>query len=272
MDSVKQAFSRISIRRIRGILWQELFVTLRSAEVFADIFVFPFANVIIFGFISVYLSTQNPIAGRMVLLGMLLWQIIWIVQYSVTVGSLWNIWSRNLTNLFMTPLRLEEYIIAHTLSGIVKAVLVLLVSALLSSFAFHFNVFEMGFGALVLVMLNFILFAYALGVALLGIIFRYGTRVQAAAWAAVTFIQPLVAAFYPVEVLPGVFRAFAYLMPATHAFEAARYALMNGGTIAWGSFGIAFLENIVYVVLCSMLFVYMYNTSRDTGQFARNET
>ena len=262
----------IQFRRVRAILWQELFITWRSGEVFADIFIFPFANIIVFGFLSLYLSGENPLTGQLVLLGMLLWNIIWIVQYCVTLGSLWNIWTRNLTNLFITPMRLREYILAHTLSGIVKSLLVLVLSSILAVFAFDFNLLSVGIAPLALAFLNFALFAYALGITLLGLIFRYGTRIQAAAWATVSFFQPLSAAFYPLEVMPVALQLFAKLFPATYTFEAARYALFNNGEIAWRLFGIAFIENIFYCIVCTILFVYLYNKSRDTGQFARNES
>ena len=39
----------MNIRRIKGILWQELFVLRRSYEVIADIIVFPFTNMVIWG-------------------------------------------------------------------------------------------------------------------------------------------------------------------------------------------------------------------------------
>lgn len=262
----------LNFRRVRAILYQELFITYRSGEVFADIFIFPFANIIVFGFLSLYLSAQNPLAGKLVLLGMLLWNIIWIVQYSVTLGSLWNIWSRNLTNLFISPLRLREYIVAHTISGIIKAIVVVGIASALSVFAFDFNLLVIGIPALALVFVNFALFAYALGIALLGLIFRYGTRIQAAAWATVSFFQPLSAAFYPLDVMPSVLQAVAKLFPATYVFEAARFALFNNGEIAWNLFTIAFIENIFYGIVCTILFSYLYNKSRDTGQFARNES
>jgi ABC-2 type transport system permease protein len=262
----------MNIRRIKGILWQELFITLRSGEVFADIFIFPFANIFVFGFISLYLAGDNPLTGKLVLIGMLLWQIIWIVQYSVTLGSLWNVWSRNLTNIFITPIHVGEYILAHTLSGIVKAVVVLSLASVLSYYAFDFNILEIGVLTLLFVFLNFILFAYALGLVLLGLIFRYGTRIQAMAWATVTFVQPLSAAFYPLEVMPIALQYISMLFPATFTFEAARFALFNGGEVAWRLFSFAFLESILYCIVCTGVFFYLYNKSRDTGQFARNET
>jgi ABC-2 type transport system permease protein len=203
---------------------------------------------------------------------MLLWGIIWIVQYSVTLGSLWNIWSRNLANIFVSPITLGEYITAHTLSGILKALLVLLINATLSIFVFGFNLFDMGIGTLLLAFINFSLFAYALGIFLLGLIWQYGTRIQAVSWSLVGLIQPLVAAFYPLEVLPYVIQAVAVLFSPTFVFEATRFALQTGGAIAWDMFLIAFLQNVIYCVVATRVFMKMYDRSRDSGQFARNES
>ncbi len=253
-------------------MWQELYVTYRSGEVFADIFIFPFANILVFGFISLYLSGENPVAGKLVLLGMLLWQIIWIVQYSVTLGSLWNIWSRNLTNIFIAPIAVGEYILAHTISGMVKSIVVVGFAAVLSYFAFGFNILEIGFVPLLMIFVNFVLFAYALGIVLLGLIFRYGTRIQAVAWGTVSFFQPLSAAFYPVDILPTALQYFAYLFPSTYVFEAARHALFTGGDIALSLFAIATGLNIVYCLVCSRLFLHLFAKSLDTGQFSRNES
>lgn len=259
-------------RRIRGILWQELFVLRRSYEVIADIIVFPFTNILVFGFLSVYLSGNDPLAAQYVLSGMLLWGVIWIVQYSVTLGSLWNIWSKNLTNIFVSPITLGEYIAAHTLSGILKALLVLSVNAGLSIIVFDFNLLDMGLPTLALAFVNFALFAYALGVFLLGLIWQYGTRIQAVSWSLVGLIQPLVAAFYPLSVLPYVIQAIAVLFSPTFVFEATRHALQTGGGIAWDLFLIAFLQNAVYCVVATRAFVRMWNRSRDSGQFSRNES
>lgn len=260
----------MNLRRIRAILWQELFVLYRSSEVIADIIVFPFTNIIVFGFLSLYLSTKNEEAGDIVILGMLLWNVVWIVEYSVTLGSLWNIWSRNLTNLFISPMYLREYIFAHTLSGMIKALVVLALSSVLSVYIFDFNLLSVGIGTLLLALINLALFSYALGIVILGFIFKLGTRVQAAAWSLVGLFQPLSAAVYPLSVMPVPLQWLAALFPTTYTFEAVRYSLAHA-EISWQLFGIAFAENIVYCILGTLVFISLYNTSRDTGQFARNE-
>jgi len=260
----------MNINRIKAVLLQEFFITIHSVEIVIDICVFPLVNLAIFGFLSLYLGGSHSVAAQYVLLGMLLWQIIWITEYSVSIGSLWNIWSRNLSNMFIAPLKVQEYILAHALSGIVKACAMFCIGAILSYFIFHFNILILGIGPIILVFINFTIFAFAMGIAMLGLIFRYGTRIQAFAWGIVPIFQPLSAAFYPLNVMPLPLQFIAYLFPPTYTFEAARYSLVYH-TINWQLFGISFAENIFYCVVCMLFFGKMFEKSRDTGQFARNE-
>jgi ABC-2 type transport system permease protein len=258
----------MNLRRITAILLQEFFITIHSFEVIMDIFIFPFVNIVVFGFLSLYLN--QSIVGQYVLLGMLLWQVIWIIEYSISVGSLWNIWARNLSNMFIAPLMMQEYILAHTLSGTVKACTMIFISSILSFFVFHFNLLTVGVIPLILSFINFAFFAFSMGIAMLGLIFRYGTRIQAFAWGVVPIFQPLSAAFYPIGVMPFPLQLVAYLFPPTYTFEAARYSLVYH-TINWQLFGISFAENIFYCAICILFFSTMFKKSRDTGQFARNE-
>ena len=263
--------NNVKLTRITAILMQEVFITIHSVEIVMDILFFPLVNIIVFGFLSLYLGGSNRnIVGQYVLLGMLLWQIIWIIEYSVSVGSLWNIWARNLSNLFVAPLMVQEYILAHTLSGILKACIMVFISSILSFFVFHFNILSIGIPSLILLFINFAFFAFSMGIAMLGLIFRYGTRIQAFAWGVVPIFQPLSAAFYPLSVMPAPLQFIAYFFPPTYTFEAARYSLVHH-TVNWQLFGTSFAENIFYCVLCLLFFSRMFKKSRDTGQFARNE-
>lgn len=261
----------MKLQHILAILRQELFLSFRSVEVIIDIFFYPIVNIVVFGFLSLYLSRgSNEEAGQFVLMGMLMWQVVWITQYSVSLGSLWNIWSRNLSNLFIAPLQVKEYLFAQTLSGLVKAMLVLGLGAVLSIFLFDYNLFDMGLPTLILAFFNLAFFAFSIGIAIIGFIFYYGTRIQALAWGLVAIFQPLSAAFYPLSVMPPMLQYVGYLFPATFTFEAVRYSMVHG-EVAWDLFGIAFAENLVYCVLGILFFQYLFNKSRDSGQFARNE-
>jgi ABC-2 type transport system permease protein len=105
----------------------------------------------------------------------------------------------------------------------------------------------------------------------MGFIFRFGTRIQAFAWTVVPILQPLSAAFFPLQILPYPLQLFAQILPSTFVFEAGRANLVNNHVIYWHFHLIAFAENIIYVALAMVIFNYLFKKSKETGQFARNE-
>lgn len=261
----------MSLERLKAIFLQELFITRGSLEVIMDIFFFSIMTVIIFGFVTIFLSgAVSATAAHYLFLGMLLWEIVRITQYSISVGALWNIWSRNLSNMFITPLSLKEYMAAQMLSGVIKSLVVFIIIGLLATVLFNFNIFKLGFYNLVLFFVNLTLFSWSIGFFILAFIFRYGTRIQALAWGLVFLFQPLTAAFFPLSVLPSPLQTIALLLPPTFVFEAARAGLTDSA-VNWHLTTWALLENIVYFVGSLWFFNVMFTKAKDTGQFARNE-
>src|ERR1041384_1714245 len=130
----------------------------------------------------------------------------------MSLGALWNVWSHNFSNMFITPLSMLEYVLAQLLSAALKALVLLIVIACIAAYVFDFDLFSMGLGNLTLLFLNLLCFAYSVGLFIIGIIFRLGTRIQALAWGLVLIFQPLTAAYYPLSVMPPVLQMVAYLL------------------------------------------------------------
>ena len=202
------------------------------------------------------------------LLGMLLWEVVRITQYSISVGAMWEVWSRNLTNLFITPLRLSEYLMAAVISGAIKSALILATVSLIAVLLFDFDITGMGLANLALAFVNLSLFAIAVGLVILSVIFRYGTRIQALAWGVIFLFQPLTAVYFPIDTLPSALETIAYLFPPTYVFEAARDNLSDQRT-DWDTVLTAFALNLVYLAAAMAFFGFMYAGSRRSGQFAK---
>jgi ABC-2 type transport system permease protein len=261
----------MSPSRVRAILLQEAYITRRSVEVLIDLPFFSLTSVIVFGFISTFLSSAvNPTIGRYLFLGMLLWEIVRVAQYSMSIEALWNVWSHNLSNMFISPLSIAEYVVAQMISSAVKALLIFGVLSLIAATLFSFNLFSMGVANVALYFLNLLFFAWSVGLAVLGVIFRFGTRIQALAWGIAYLFPPVAAAYYPLNVLPVPLQAIGRAIPATYVFEAAR-ASLGQPAVDWQAMGLAFAENALYFGVAVLFFAYMYRRSRQTGQFARNE-
>ncbi|HEY4488099.1 MAG TPA: ABC transporter permease [Candidatus Paceibacterota bacterium] len=247
-------------------------MTIHALEVIIDVFLFPLINIVIFGLIAIYLAGgAETKASQFVFLGMLLWQIIGITSYSVAVGSMWNIWSRNLSNMFIAPLSVKEYVTALFASGCIKAVLLLTFGMWLSAHFFGFQVLDVGLINLTLMFIVFALFGLALAIFTLGIIFRFGSRLAALSWSLPWLFQPFSAAFFPVADLPQALQLVAYSLPPTYAFEAVRFGLVDGG-VHWGLFGVGLLLALIYCVAGTFFFIRFLEVSKDIGQFARNES
>ncbi len=261
----------MSFHRIRAVLLQELFITKRSMEVMMDLFFFSVMNVIVFGYFSLFLSgIVSSSARHYLLLGIILWEVVRVAQYSMSMGALWNVWSRNLSNMFITPLSAGEYLFTHMLSGIVKALVVLGVISLLARILFGFSIGDVGWLNLACFFLNLVIFAWSTGIAILGLIFRFGNRIQALAWALIALFQPLTAAVFPVSVLPRPLQYIAFVLPPTYVFEAARQGLASA-SVNVEFVAIAFALNLLYFCLAIWFFSVMFLASRRIGQFARNE-
>lgn len=262
----------MKLYRVKAIFMQELYVTIHSLETLNDVFGIALINFLLFGFLSFYLIGSNHSrSAQYLLMGMVLWEIIRIVQYSVSVGTLWNIWSRNLSNLFISPLSITEYFVAHTLSGVVKGLGVAFMASIAAYYLFHFDIYQLGFVNLFFLAFNLILFGFATGIAIVGLIFRYGTKIQALSWSIIPIIQPLSANFYPLSIMPRPLQIFAYIFPPTFVFEGARYGLVHHAVL-WQYIGIAFFENVIYVTLGIWVFRLLFASSKASGQFARNES
>ena len=256
---------------IKGLLIQEFFITIRSYEVLLDIFVMPSMMIIVFGFLAMYVSGSTGLTvGHGLLTGMFFWQIIFVVQYSVSVSTLWNVWSRNLSNMFVAPISLVEYIVAQIISAVFKALCILIPTSLASILIFNFNIYSLGILNLALSFLSLTIFALSLGLIILGLIFRFGTRIQAFAWGLLPIFQPFTAAFYPVSILPSPMQWISYLLPPTYIFEAMR-ANVGASALQWQLISISFVGDMLYFCFALWFFNKMFNKSKEVGQLARLE-
>src|SRR3982074_2631218 len=145
----------MSLERVKAVLLQEVYITARSVEVIVDLPFWSLMTVIVFGFVTRFLSTvMNPTVAHYLYLGTLMWEIMRIAQYSMSLGVLWNVWSHNFSNMFITPLSMPEYVLAQMLSAAAKAVVLFALVAFIAAVVFDFNLFSMGLGNLSLLFLN----------------------------------------------------------------------------------------------------------------------
>ena len=68
---------------------------------------------------------------------------------------------------------------------------------------------------------------WAVGILVSGLVLRNGLGAETFAWSIMFLFLPLTCVYYPVAVLPGWLRPFAWVLPPTYVFEGMRALLME---------------------------------------------
>jgi ABC-2 type transport system permease protein len=261
----------MSWRGVKAVLMQDAYVTKASLEVIFDIFIVTLINIMLFGFISNYFSEgSNNLRAESLLVAIIFWEVIRINQYSISVSSMWNVWSHNLSNMFIAPIKVSEYLLAHFISATFKSLFVLISAIALAHYVFDINILDLGLFPVLFSYFNMVIFGTAVGFILIGFVFQYGTRIQAVTWGTIYLLQPLCAIFFPVQVLPVFIQPIAYTFPVTYFFEWLR-ALHAGETYSTLRILGAFCLNCIFLLVCSYVFSRQLAASKRSGQLVRNE-
>jgi ABC-2 type transport system permease protein len=259
-------------RSIRAVIMQELYVTRGSWEVIFDILVFAVINIFLFGFISAYLaqSSGSEVQAQSLLIAVIFWEVIRVTQYSTSVSSMWNVWSHNLCNMFIAPIKIIEYLLAHIITAVIKSLAIFTLALVLVKYMFNLNILSLGIVPIAFSFINMVIFAIALGLVLIGLVFKYGTRIQALSWGVIYIFQPLCAVYFPVSVLPAFLQPFSYLLPVTYFFEWLR-AVHAGVDYGSGKIVFGFILNVILLLLSSYVFSRQLASAKQSGQLVRND-
>ncbi len=239
-----------------------------------DIFFWPTMTLLLWGFVSKYLQESN-FSGSVnivtVLLGAIIfWEVLSEGQHSLSVAFLEDIWEKNLLNIFVTPLKLSEFLTSTALLGIIRVFLVSAVMAVVAFFAYSFNLFSIGFYVIPFAF-NLIFFGWILGLLITAIILRFGTSAQMLAFGIMFLIQPFTAVFYPVSILPKYIQYISYCLPSTYVFEGLR-SVINLGIFSSSYFLIALGLNIIYLALSLWFFYRMFARVKENGSLSKMDS
>ncbi len=259
----------MSTQRLKTVLVHTYHHFWHSTETWVDIFWNPALQIWVYALIALSFANTGDARGIYIMIGMIFWNVIWVGEYAISVGALWEIWSQSFSSLFISPLTMEEFIVGQMISGTIKSILAVAMSAVIAFLLYRFSIFSLGW-MIPVYYLELLVYSWAIGVLVLGLIFRYSTQVQSLSWALVFLVQPLGAVFYPVDILPVSIRWIAYGLPPTYVFEAMRKHVISG-IVDWQAIGWATGINIIWFVMAWGIFQWIYKTSKRNGSFARLE-
>lgn len=260
----------MNVGRVSALIARHLFLYRRSFPRLLEIFYWPLLDLVVWGFITIYLAQEGKSmhgAVTFFLGALIFWDILFRAQQGIAISFLEEIWSRNLMNLFASPLTAGEFLAATMVMSILKVAAVSIIMAFAALLFYSYNVFLMGL-TLIPFVLNLIAAGWLIGILTMSVIMRFGQQAEVLAWGLVFLFQPISCVFYPMSVLPAWLTPLAFANPAAHVFEGMRGVLLDH-TVHLAHLGWATGLNVLYLLLMIALYQYTFAVCKDRGTLVR---
>ena len=257
-------------RRVKTVVRRHAYVLKRSPHRFFDVTVWPLLDVLLFGSLGAYVAQQDGTsrAGAPYLLaGILMFHILYQLQIAICTGFMEETWSRNVLNVLTTPVTEAEYILGVALFGLAKLVVAMVALTVMAIAFFGFNLASVGWGLLPITFV-LLLAGWSIGMAVIGLMLRYGQSAEILAWGINFLVMALSGVFNPVDAIPGLLQPVSRILPTTHAFTALR-TLLDGQPLPWDQI----IAGVLGTVVCSAVAIWysarMLRTFRRRGFVTR---
>ena len=193
-----------SLNRVGAMVRRYWYLLRSSWPRILDLIYWPTVQMLMWGFLQLYVAQNAGFfarAGGVFIGAVLLWDILFRGQLGFSISFLEEMWSRNLANIMMSPLRPVEFIAALMIMSVVRLSIGMVPVTLLAVAFFGFNLWSLGF-ALAAFFVNLILTTWAIGIFVAGLLLRNGMGAESLAWTIMFLFLPLTCVYYPVAVLP----------------------------------------------------------------------
>ncbi|HUU66913.1 MAG TPA: ABC transporter permease [Methyloceanibacter sp.] len=255
-----------SLRRVVALVHRYVYLLRSSGVRLVELIYWPFLQMLTWGFLQKYLAeTTSPfIQAAGVLIGaVLLWDILFRSKIGFSTTFIEEMWSRNLGNLMISPLRPYELVAALSLWSIIRLGVSMVPVAIAAYFFFGFNLLSLGL-PLAAFFCVLVLTSWSLGLISAGVILRYGLGAEELAWSLAFLLLPICCVYYPVSVLPDWLQPVALALPPTHVFEGMRSILLHhtfDPRELWWALGL----NAVYLAVGYATFSWFLSRARING-------
>jgi ABC-2 type transport system permease protein len=255
-----------SVRRVLALVRRHAYLLLKSWPRIVSMAYYPTVTMVLWAFLTLYLAPSNSFlkdAPGFFIGAVLLWDVLFRGQLGVSLTFIEELYSRNLGNLFVSPLTLPEFIAGQLVMSVLRTLVGVGGACVAAWLLFHYAIFSMGL-PLIAFFVNLLVFGWAIGLAVSGLILRWGLGAEELAWAAIFIIAPVSGVYYPIGVLPGWLQAVAAMLPSAQVFEGMRSVLLEG-VFLWDRFWIALTLNAAYLAGGALLFAAAVRHAREHG-------
>jgi len=251
--------------RIKALFLRHLYPLRRDFDLMSDMAYWPLVDTLLWGVTGQWLSDTSGVTSFLatVLIGLVLWNVIWRAQSEVGRNLMDEVWNQNLVNLFSTPLTTLEWLMSVVGLSLIKTLITLSIITPVMYFLYHVNVLTLGLWMPVFFGLC-VMSGWWIGLIAAGIVLRGGPRAQTVIWTLPGAILPFSAIYFSVDKLPQAMQVISWLLPTTYVMESMRSWLLSG-TLSIQFLWISLLLNILYLVLAGWFFMRSFAYSKKVG-------
>jgi ABC-2 type transport system permease protein len=258
--------SAFSFARVGAMVARYWYLLRSSWPRVLDLIYWPTVQMFMWGFLQMYIGQFGGLparAGQTFIGAVMLWDVLFRGQLGFSISFLEEMYSRNLANLLISPLKPAEFISALMIMSIIRLSIGMVPVTVLAIVFFGFNLWGLGI-ALAAFFLNLILTSWALGIFVAGILLRHGLGAENMAWTLMFLLLPLTCVYYPVSVLPPWLQVISWMLPPTYVFEGMR-ALLLSHVFRADLMVQAFAINITLIALAIFAFLRYLQAARRHG-------
>ncbi len=255
-----------SLRRVGALCRRHAYLLVKSWPRIVSMMYYPTVTMVLWAFVTLYLAPTNNFlrdAPGFFLGAVLLWDVLFRGQLGVSLTFIEEMYSRNLGNLFVSPLRLSEMIAGQLTMSVLRTLIGVGGACLFAWLLFRYSIFSLGF-PLIAFAVSLLVLGWAIGLAVSALVLRWGLGAEELAWAAIFLIAPVSGVYYPIDVLPGWLQPVAWAVPSSHVFEGMRAVLLQG-VMRWDLLATALAIDVLYLALGIGCFVAAVRYARRHG-------
>ena len=256
----------MNLNRIYGLFLRHMYLIIGSIPRIIDLIYWPTIQILLWGFISKFFTLNSDYYNNtvgVILTAAILYDFLFRSSISYNIMFLEEIWSRNFTNLFITPIKKIEIIISLTLTAIIRTLIGLLPVSIFAIPLFGVSIYEIGI-ILFILLINLHIFGITLGILVSSGLIRFGPAFENIAWATLFLLAPLGCIYYPIEILPNWLQLVTKALPLVYIFEEVRNILINQTYSIINIFK-ASLITIMYLTAAIFIFYIAFEQSRKKG-------
>lgn len=208
--------------RIKALFWRHLMVMYRDLFRFSDIIYWPLLDIIIFGMTSTWMQQGASIPFTFMLLtGLIFGQVITRIHLEIPYALVEEIQSKNLVNLFATPLEPAEWLLGVTALAFFKSLFTVSFGMTMVWLLYGISIMKLGW-FLIPSYINLFIAGWWMALITTSFILTLGRQAQSLIWMFGWMLAPLCGVFYPVAILPHSLQVIAWCLPQTYILEGMR--------------------------------------------------